>query len=174
MAGDQLELSSEELARLVRFAYMTCRDATLAQDLVQEAVYQVLAKGSKNPIEHPQAYLKATIVNVYINWGRRKSSTETRLDPDSPLLGPGFEDDLVERLAMWDALAKLTKRQRVVLALRYYEGMSDLEIAALLEWREATVRSLASRGIRALGQQSHFRNLRSATYKPATSRGHHD
>jgi DNA-directed RNA polymerase specialized sigma24 family protein len=37
-----------------------------------------------------------------------------------------------------------------VLVLRYYEGLADHEISALLGCREATVRSLASRGLAAM------------------------
>lgn len=171
MGESQLELSPEAISRLVRFAYMTCRDLVLAHDLVQEAVYRVLRK--QPDIESVEAYLKATIVNVYIGWGRRLSSTEVTLDDVKVPESRGFEDDVVERLAMWGALGRLSKRQRVVLALRYYEGLSDRDIAALLDWREATVRSLASRGLQALRAQPQFRALRSS-YVPVAEGGPHD
>jgi RNA polymerase sigma factor (sigma-70 family) len=44
----------------------------------------------------------------------------------------------------------LSERQRAVLVLRYYEGLADREIAALLGCREASVRSLARRGLAAM------------------------
>lgn len=155
----QIELSADDLGRLVRFAYMTCRDAALAQDLVQEAVFRVLEK-QPTITSSQHAYLKATIVNVYIGWNRRRSTTEIQLEHDVALPGSRFDERLVERIAMWSALEKLSRRQQVVLALKYYESMSDGEIADLLDWRVATVRSLSARGLKALRGQSQFRNLR--------------
>ena len=66
-----------------------------------------------------------------------------------------FEDEMRQAMAshddeVWDALHTLPERQRAVLVLRYYLGVSDHEIAALLGCREATVRSLARRGLAAM------------------------
>ena len=47
-------------------------------------------------------------------------------------------------------IAGLPPRQRAVLALRFYEGCSDSEIADLLGCSEATVRSHASRALATL------------------------
>ena len=46
-----------------------------------------------------------------------------------------------------DALKALTYRKRAVLVLRYYADLSDVEIAAVLSCRPATVRSLAHRAL---------------------------
>jgi RNA polymerase sigma factor (sigma-70 family) len=51
---------------------------------------------------------------------------------------------------VWRALAQLTARQRSVLVLRYYEELTDKEVAAVLECSEGTVRSLAARAFAAL------------------------
>jgi RNA polymerase sigma factor (sigma-70 family) len=47
-------------------------------------------------------------------------------------------------------IAALPPRQRAVLALRYYDGRTDGEIAELLGCREATVRSHAARALATL------------------------
>src|ERR1051325_7513427 len=57
------------------------------------------------------------------------------------------EDWAADQAELWAALGALSERQRAVLVLRYYEGLADREIAALLGCREASVRSLASRGL---------------------------
>jgi RNA polymerase sigma factor (sigma-70 family) len=57
---------------------------------------------------------------------------------------------VAERDALWRALAALSPRQRAVLVLRNYEQLEDREIASILRCRQATVRSLAARGLQAL------------------------
>ena len=48
---------------------------------------------------------------------------------------------------MWRALAVLPPRQRAVLVLRYYEGLSEAEIAATLGCARGTVKSQAAKGL---------------------------
>jgi RNA polymerase sigma factor (sigma-70 family) len=62
--------------------------------------------------------------------------------------GPAHRVD--ERRELWRRLAGMPRRQRVVLALRYYEGLTDAEIADVLGCRPGTVRSNAARALAAL------------------------
>jgi RNA polymerase sigma factor (sigma-70 family) len=50
---------------------------------------------------------------------------------------------------------RLPRQQRAVIVLRYYESLSDLEIAEVLGCRTATVRSNASRALAALRVELH-------------------
>ena len=54
------------------------------------------------------------------------------------------------RRAVIDALARLPRRQREVLALRYYLDLSEREIAETLRISQGAVKSHASRGAAAL------------------------
>ena len=58
-----------------------------------------------------------------------------------------------ERAALLAELGKLPRRQRAVLVLRYYEGLSDTEIAEVLGCTPGTVRGYASRALAALRVQ---------------------
>ena len=51
---------------------------------------------------------------------------------------------------MWKALARLPQQQRAVLVLRYYDDLSEAEIARVLGIAPGTVKSQASKGIAAL------------------------
>lgn len=166
-----IEVDDAALTRLVRFAYLTCRDTSLAQDLTQEALYRVLSRRNPKPIDSPEAYVRATIVNVYLAWGRRKSSGEQPLNIRAETATDGFEERVLDQAVIWDALETLSKRQRAVLMLRFYADLSDKQIAADLGWRESTVRSLAARGLKSLADQPHVRSLRPL---PLTSQGSHD
>ena len=52
-----------------------------------------------------------------------------------------------QAIRVWAALAGLPPRQRAVVVLRYYESLSDDEIAAVLGISRGTVRSQASRAL---------------------------
>jgi RNA polymerase sigma factor (sigma-70 family) len=87
------------------------------------------------------------VIIEYVRTRRLRSSAEvvTDLVPERPAAGCP-EDRIADRAQLWAALGALSARQRAVLVLRYYEDLADHEIAAVLGCREASVRSLASRG----------------------------
>jgi RNA polymerase sigma-70 factor (sigma-E family) len=147
------ELVEHSGDRLLRVAYQLTHDAAAAQDLVQEAllrVYQSVRHRGLAP-EDWYAYLRRAVINEYVRTRRLRSSTEIVTDvvPERPAAGC-LEDRAADQAELWAALGALSERQRAVLVLRYYEGLADDEIAALLGCREATVRSLASRGLAAM------------------------
>ena len=131
---------------LLRFAYALCRDADLAQDLVQDSLVKAHAKWSR--VETPDAYVRRAIVNDYCSWRRRLSSRDlvTSTLPEGAAAGVGPED----RAAMWPLLAELPRQQRAVLVLRFYEDLDDDAIAGVLGCSSATVRSHASKALAAL------------------------
>lgn len=58
--------------------------------------------------------------------------------------------DVATNDALRSALLGLPLRQRTALVLRYFEDLPDATIAELLGCRQATVRSLVARGLKAL------------------------
>jgi RNA polymerase sigma-70 factor (sigma-E family) len=129
---------------------MLTGDRGLAEDLVQDALVKAFLRwDGRVAIERPEAYVRRTIVNDFVSWRRRRSSSE--------IVGPvpdRSEGDLTEGLAerdrVWQVLSQLPRRQRVVLVLRYYEALPDRDIADLLGCAEGTVRSLAARAFSTL------------------------
>ncbi|WP_245916918.1 RNA polymerase sigma factor [Nocardioides gansuensis] len=58
---------------------------------------------------------------------------------------PAFaRERVVEHQRVWSAVGDLPPRQRAVIVLRYYEGMSEAEISELLGIRPGTVKSQSS------------------------------
>jgi RNA polymerase sigma-70 factor (sigma-E family) len=143
--------------RLLRVGYQLTHDRAAAQDLVQDALLRVYGSARRRGTAPDDwyAYLRRAVINEYLRTRRLRSSTEVVTDsvPEPPAAA-GQEDRLVDRAQLWDALGALSSRQRAVLVLRYYEGLADNEIAALLGCREASVRSLASRGLAAMRQHA--------------------
>jgi len=137
-------------AALLRFAYLLTGDRGHAEDLVQDALVKAYLRwNGRAVIEHPEAYVRRTIVNQFVSWRRRRSSGEV-VGPVPELSGGDHAQRLTERVRVWKVLSELPPRQRSVLVLRYYEGLSDRNIADLLGCAEGTVRSLAARAFSTL------------------------
>lgn len=128
---------------LFRYAYMLTGNPHDAADLVQEAVVRLRGSWSRVRRKHnPESYVKTTITRLHISvWRRRRREHLAWEVPEQsqPAAEPSLD--------LWDELAKLPKRQRAVLVLRYYEDRSDAEIADILGISPGTVRSQASRAL---------------------------
>jgi len=141
--------------RLLSVGFQLTHERAAAQDLVQGAllrVYSTVRRGGREPRDW-YAYLRRAVINEFLRTRRLRSGTEVVADP-VPEAPPAesAEGRVDDRAEVWAALGELSARQRAVLVLRYYEGLPDREIAALLGCREASVRSLASRGLAAMRQ----------------------
>jgi RNA polymerase sigma-70 factor (sigma-E family) len=147
--------SVSEMARcsaleLLRFAYLLCGDRYRAEDLLQDVLLAMYRRfGDDVPLDNPLAYARRALVNANISRARRALSSEVVLDELGDAAAPE-RDDAAERDSLWRALRRLPTRQRTVLVLRFYEDATDADIAAVLDCRRGTVRSLVSRALAAL------------------------
>jgi DNA-directed RNA polymerase specialized sigma24 family protein len=88
------------------------------------------------------------MVHTHTSWwrrSRREGALPVAFDPAAPE-GP----DLGERDRTVAALRLLPPRQRAVVVLRYYEDLSEAEIARVLGCSPGTVKSQASKALRTL------------------------
>ncbi len=84
----------------------------------------------------------------HVSWLRRRSSGERPTDVVGPgRAGPDFADQHALRDDLWARLDRLTRAQRAVLVLRYYEDLDDRQIAEVLRCAASTVRVHAARGL---------------------------
>lgn len=135
---------SQRLA-MVRLARLLTDSSAVAEEIVQDAFIRFArSPGRKN---EPAAYLRVIVVNLCRSQQRR-TLIERRLAPRAPLLSGIPEID-----ETWDLVRKLPFRQRAVLMLRYYEDLSEADIARVLDCRPGTVKSALHRGIAALRKQ---------------------
>ena len=133
--------------RLLRTAYLLTHDWALAEDLVQTALAR--AWEAWHRIEgDPEPYVRRIIVNSYASWWRRRWTGELPTEVLPERAHPGDAHSGVdERDRLWRALRQLPRRQRAVLVLRYFEDMSEAEIADALGCSLGTVKSQASRAL---------------------------
>jgi RNA polymerase sigma-70 factor (sigma-E family) len=135
-------------------SFLLTRDRHSAEDLLQEAFVKVYRRWRDDGVPpHAEAYVRRVMVNAYISGRRRRWSTEVPMAADDLVIAPsgvGSHDPADDRLLVWRALGMLSARQRTVLVLRIYEGLTDQDIAEHLGCAVGTVRSLASRAYLAL------------------------
>jgi RNA polymerase sigma factor (sigma-70 family) len=125
---------------LARLAYLLTADRAAAEDLVQDAFAALFRHF--DTVENPRAYLRVTAVRLA---GRRRHR-ERRI-ADAHRLVASRDAVGSDANEMFDTIAALPPRQRAVIVLRYYEGLSELEISEALRCAPGTVKSLASRAL---------------------------
>ncbi len=142
-APDFADFAADRIDALFRYAYMLTGNPHDAADLVQEAMVRLRSSWPRVQHKHnPESYVRTTITRLHISvWRRRRREHLAWEVPEQPQ--PAAEP----QLDLWQELAKLPKRQRAVLVLRYYEDRSDAEIAEILGISPGTVRSQASRAL---------------------------
>jgi RNA polymerase sigma-70 factor (sigma-E family) len=139
----------------VRLAYLLTGDAALAEDLVQDAFVRVA--GRLTHLRDPgsfDAYLRRTVVNLTRSHLRRRKVERLYLQRargeigSKPAESPGTHVE--DREQLWHAMARLSERQRAAIVLRFYEDLSEAQVADVLRCRPGTVKSLVSRGLTTL------------------------
>jgi RNA polymerase sigma-70 factor (sigma-E family) len=132
---------------LLRTAYLLTGDHHDAEDLLQQAL--VRAVGAWGRIDgDPGPYVRTILVRQNVSrWrGRRWRELHTAEPPEVGVSDDGADD----RIALHRALGSLAPRQRAVIVLRYYEDLSEADIATELGLSVGTVKSHASRALAAL------------------------
>ena len=136
------DLYREHAPRLIRVAAAITLNLSLAEDVTQDAF--VALQRRFDTVDHPVAYLQRSVVNLSLKVLRRRKVAErhsTRVDDVS--LEPEIEE-------AWDAVVRLPPRQRVVVALRYWNDLSEAEIVDYLGWPAGTVKSTLHRALKRL------------------------
>jgi RNA polymerase sigma-70 factor (sigma-E family) len=155
------ELYHAHWHRLVRLAWLLLRDQLAAEDVVQDAFVATHRNwGSIREGGRVVGYLQTAVVNGCRSVQRHnvvvdRQNVRDAAAADAPGRGShgSAETQAIhssERDALMDALRSLPGRQREVLVLRYWSGLSEAEIATVLGVARGTVKSSASRALAAL------------------------
>lgn len=153
-------LTARLLPRAFRHAARVLGDTAEAEDVAQEAMLRLWKAAEdwrQDGPAAPSTWLHRVVANLVVDRLRRRGRDATALDPGMaaalPDPAPDTETRMVEadRMAALDAaLATLPERQRQAVVLRHIEGMSNPEIAEILDIGVEAVESLTARGKRAL------------------------
>ena len=133
---------------LFRVALLLTGHREDAEDLLQTALTKLAL--------HWSTAVAATSVDAYVRkilyhqqvgrWRRRGPRQEYAVaEPPEPNVVADPAADAALRVTLARALARLTRRQRAVLVLRYYEDLPEVEVARILGCSVGTVRSQTAR-----------------------------
>jgi RNA polymerase sigma-70 factor (sigma-E family) len=144
---------------LVRLAHVMVGDRGAAEDIVQDAfcgLYRRWAHLSDQ--DKALAYLRSCVLNACRSALRRKRpqidvlTAGAWVQDDEPSSGEAAALAEEERRTVMAALRSLPDRQREVLVLRFYLGLTEAQIATQMGIGQSTVRSSAHRAFVALGR----------------------
>ena len=136
---------------LLRTAHLITWDIGEAEDLVQECLFKLARRWPRvRRMEQPLAYARRILINLAVDDAKSRARRRTELD-SSPAAIEGPARDLLGGLETRDellaALELLTTRQRAVLVLRYFNDLTETQVAEVLGCSTGTVKSNASRGL---------------------------
>ena len=141
------EFVAARMASLRSLAYVTCGDWHAAEDAVANTLTRLYPRWGK--LERPDLYAQTMVYRAAIDetrrpWWRRERPAGDVL-PDVAQPDPAESTD--ERLRVRAALMTVPPRQRAVLFLRYFQGLSVDETAEVLGCRSGTVKSQTQDGL---------------------------
>lgn len=148
---------ADTYGRLHAQAWLLCGSADRAHDLVQDAYARAYLHWHRIHGQQPYAYVRRIVVNRNHDWWRKGWWRE---DPRDHLDDQPAQSDLADHAGDLDAVTRalgdLTRRERSVIVLRYYDDATEQEIADLLGIAPGTVKSTANRALGKLRHSTHL------------------
>ncbi len=144
---------------LLRAAYLIAWDLAEAEDLVQECYFRVARRWPRvRAMEHRTAYARTVLVNLALDEGRRRSRRRAELRGSGRHPMEEREDaasaEVFGRVEagrdLVGALGALAPRQRAALVLRYFEDLSEAQVAEVMGCSVGTVKSTTARALERL------------------------
>lgn len=140
---------------LCRTAFLLTGDWQVGEDLVQEALTRTyLRRGRLRRPESLEPYVRKVLLSLFLSSRRRAWQREHPVAEVPDQVSLSSLDPAEDRRGLWPALARLSAQQRAVLVLRYYEDLTEAEIAAVLGCSAGAVKTHAARGLDRLRKSS--------------------
>jgi RNA polymerase sigma-70 factor (sigma-E family) len=147
--GEYAEFVGARGTALLRTAHLLARGPADAEDLLQTALVKTYLSWHRlRDVAAAEAYTRRVLVNTSISWWRLRRNRDEQPAaylPDQHVEHPAAE--LGERAEMIAALRRISPQQRAVLVLRFYEDLSEAQIADTLGLSRGTVKAHTSRGL---------------------------
>lgn len=139
-----------EHARVVGLLVLQVADRAVAEELAQDALVRVVEHWDVvRTADRPRAWLTTVALNLARSWWRRRFA-EARALRHHGLERVDVEPSDPELIAVRDAVVGLPRRQREVVACRFYADLTVAETAAAMGISEGGVKSLTHRAVQSL------------------------
>ena len=149
---------------LRRTAYLVVRDWHLAEDLTQQGLTKVYVAWARIQPDTRLAYARRAVVNECLSYLRRRRPENPTSSVPEVTQAASVEGDL----DLATVLDLLPDRQRAIVALRFLDDLSVIEVAQLLGIAEGTVKSQTARALETL--RRHLPALDLVTTSPEENR----
>jgi RNA polymerase sigma-70 factor (sigma-E family) len=146
---------------LQRTAWLLTGDWALAQDLVQTALVRSWPRWERiRRRDNPEIYVRKVMVNTWLTWTRRRWRGEQACAHVPDNAAPGdLATETAIRVAVRQALATLTPRQRAVLVMRIFDDMSEADVGQALNLAVGTVKSTTAQALAKLRRDPQLAGL---------------
>ena len=124
---------------LLRTAYLLTGSQADAEDLVQTTLLRVVPRWGRISA-HPEPYVRQVLARESVTRWRGRRWRERSVAEVPEWSG---SEPTTDRMALRQALAELSPRQRAVLVLRYYDDLTEAATAEALGISLGTVKSHA-------------------------------
>ncbi|HYS38938.1 MAG TPA: SigE family RNA polymerase sigma factor [Pseudonocardiaceae bacterium] len=150
LGEDFAEFVRAALPGLLRYGHALAGNPHDAADLVQGVLERIGARWTSvvRRTGDPLAYARRAMANAHVSRWRR--TRRENLVADLPDTSVVWQPDRFADEPLWQALRALPPRQRAVIVLRYYEDLSEAEIARTLGIAQGTVKSQANKAMTTL------------------------
>jgi RNA polymerase sigma-70 factor (sigma-E family) len=147
---------AETAESLLRSAYLITWDLSEAEDLVQECLFKVARRWPRvKKMGRPVAYARTVLIHFALEAGKRRSQRRSELGPEASGILEAHHDDAAVRILgrvetstdLLGVLKELPPRQRAALVLRYFDDLSEAEVADVMGCSVGTVKSTTSRAL---------------------------
>ena len=155
-----IEYIKENQEKLYRIAYTYTKNQEKALDVVQEAITKSLE--NINKLRHEE-YVKTWFYRILLNEAIKASKNDkTFVDYDSvekELHINSHENELVEKIDIYETIQKLNEKLKTVIILRFFENLKIEEIAYITKTNSNTVKSRLYKGMKEIKKEIERRSL---------------
>lgn len=134
---------------VVRLAYLLCGDGEVARDAAAEAFARTYQQWRRGRVDRVEGYVRRAVVNHVNSYFRRlgrQRRVEQRAEGDARRHG-AVGEQVATTEQVRTLLRQLPARQRTAVVLRYWEDLSDTEVAEAMDCPVGTAKSLLARGL---------------------------
>lgn len=142
--------------KMLRVAFLLTGQQSAAEDLLQASLEQLYVVWDRLDTDTPPTqYLRRILYTTHISSWRRRLREVLTASPPERLEQRDAYAEHDDRDRLWRLVQRLAPMQRSVIVLRFYEDLSEAEIAQVLGISPGSVKVHSSRGVRRLRTMAH-------------------
>lgn len=125
---------------LYRLAYSYVKNQQEALDIVQDSIYKALSSADTlKSFEYIKTWVYRIVINTSITYIRKKKYTV--VSDKIEIKFDNIENDLEQNIDLYDAIDRLSEKEKTVVVLKYFEDMKFDEIARVTQCNINTLKS---------------------------------